>query len=142
MLNSFNFQCYVTPLKKKKKQLHFQELYTPRGKGCFQILKHRIVPGERKLFCESPQYWKWNTWLWLFWNIIALFTLFSGVISWESNLINSSLLHQTDFMLSASKIYKSGLAYQTSLLTMWQRSERQKISLLCLQNIVMFWRKT
>lgn len=80
MLNSFNLQCCVTPLKKKNKS-HFQELYAPRGKGCFQILKHRIVPGERKLFCESPQYSKWNTCLLLFLNIIALFTLFSGVIS-------------------------------------------------------------
>lgn len=55
MLNSFNLQCCVTPLKKKKN--YISRNYIPLGaKDAFKILKHRIVPGERKLFCESPQY--------------------------------------------------------------------------------------
>ena len=55
MLNSFNLQWCVTPLKKKKH--YISRNYIPLGaKDAFKILKHRIVPGERKLFCESPQY--------------------------------------------------------------------------------------
>ena len=47
MLNSFNLQCCVTALKKKNK-LHFQELYTPRGKGCFQDSEAQDCPWREK----------------------------------------------------------------------------------------------
>lgn len=46
MLNSFNLQWCVTPLKKKT--LYFQELYTPRGKGCFQDSEAQDCPWREK----------------------------------------------------------------------------------------------
>ena len=52
MLNSFNLQCYATPLKKKKN--YISRNYIPLGaKDAFKILKDRIVPGE-SCFVRAP----------------------------------------------------------------------------------------